>query len=54
VVIVSHAVPSILRTADHVVFMDSGRIFFSGTLHEARTAGLRQIDDFFAKGVCQE
>ncbi len=54
VVIVSHAVPSILRTADRVVFMDSGRIFFRGTLHEAQTAGLRQIDDFFAKGVCQE
>ncbi len=54
VVVVSHAVPSILRIADRVVFMDSGRVLFGGTLHEARTVGLQQIDDFFAKGTCQE
>ena len=54
VVVVSHAVPSILRIADRVVFMDEGRILFAGTLQEARTAGLQPVDEFFAKGTCQE
>jgi len=54
VVVVSHAVPSILRIADRVVFMDDGRILFTGTLHEARTAELQAVDEFFAKGISQE
>jgi phospholipid/cholesterol/gamma-HCH transport system ATP-binding protein len=51
VVVVSHAVPSILRIADRVVFMDEGQVLLSGTLHEARTAGVQKIDDFFTKGT---
>lgn len=54
VVVVSHAAPSILRIADSVVFMDGGRVLFSGPLQEARTAGLQQIDEFFTKGACQK
>jgi phospholipid/cholesterol/gamma-HCH transport system ATP-binding protein len=50
VVMVTHAVPSILRTADRVVFMDAGSVLFEGSLREARSAKIQKIDDFFKKG----
>jgi phospholipid/cholesterol/gamma-HCH transport system ATP-binding protein len=54
VVVVSHAAPSIMRIADNLIFMDEGQILFGGTLQEALSAGLGQIDDFFSKGTCRE
>jgi len=46
-VVVTHMVPSILRIADSVVFMDEGRVLFSGPLKDALKSGIRQIDEFF-------
>jgi len=51
VLIVSHSVPSILRTADSVVFMDAGQVIHSGSLPETLSAGIQKIDDFFSKGT---
>lgn len=50
VVIVSHELTSIQRIADDIVFMDDGKVLFCGPLDEAKTAGIEQIDNFFAKG----
>jgi phospholipid/cholesterol/gamma-HCH transport system ATP-binding protein len=50
VVLVSHEVASINRIADHVVFLDKGKVLFCGPLKEAKTAGIQNVDDFFAKG----
>jgi phospholipid/cholesterol/gamma-HCH transport system ATP-binding protein len=50
-VIVSHDVPSILRIADRVVFMDRGEVIFCGPLNDAISSGLPKIDDFFTKGT---
>lgn len=49
-VIVTHVVPSILRIADKVVFMDKGEVLFVGTVEECRSAGIEKIDRFFAEG----
>lgn len=50
VLLVSHEVASINRIADHVVFLDKGKVLFCGPLKEAKTAGIHKVDDFFAKG----
>ncbi len=49
-VIVTHVVPSILRIADEVVFLDKGEVLFTGSLKECRAAGIKKIDRFFAEG----
>ncbi|MBN1781315.1 ATP-binding cassette domain-containing protein [bacterium] len=50
VVLVSHEVASIKRIADHVIFLDRGKVLFCGPLKEARSAGIQKVDDFFSKG----
>jgi phospholipid/cholesterol/gamma-HCH transport system ATP-binding protein len=50
IVIITHAVASIKRIADRVVFLDAGEVLFSGTLKEARACGVEKIDRFFALG----
>jgi phospholipid/cholesterol/gamma-HCH transport system ATP-binding protein len=52
-VIVSHEVPSILRIADSIVFLDQGEVLFTGPLREALTSKIRAVDDFFTKGTSQ-
>lgn len=49
VVVVTHEVPSIKRIADHIVFMDAGKILYSGSLQSARHAGIKEIDRFFGQ-----
>lgn len=49
-VLVTHEIPTIRRLADHIIFMEKGRIIFQGTLPEAQSAGIERIDDFFEKG----
>jgi phospholipid/cholesterol/gamma-HCH transport system ATP-binding protein len=49
-VIVSHVISSIERIADTIVFMDDGKILFSGSLKKAKRAKIKKIHDFFAKG----
>jgi phospholipid/cholesterol/gamma-HCH transport system ATP-binding protein len=50
VVVISHVVSSIRRIADRVVYLDDGRVLFSGTLKEARKSGIEEIESFFKKG----
>lgn len=50
VVLVTHEIPSILRLADRLIFMFQGQVLFEGTLQEALSSGIPQIDDFFEKG----
>ena len=52
-IIVSHEVPSILRIADSIVFLDQGEVLFAGTLQEAMTSNIQAVDDFFTKGTTQ-
>ncbi|MBD3374026.1 ATP-binding cassette domain-containing protein [candidate division KSB1 bacterium] len=49
IVVVTHEISSIKRIADRIVFMDAGKILFTGSLDEARQAGIEQIDQFFGK-----
>lgn len=49
-VIVTHEVPSIIRIADKIVFMDSGEILFTGTIKEAKSSKIQKIEEFFLKG----
>ena len=49
-VIVSHELVSIQRIADRVVFLDRGEVLFEGSFKEARTAGIKEIDEFLKKG----
>jgi len=52
--IVSHEVVSIERIADRIVFLDQGEVLFEGSLAQAKTAGISQIDDFLSKGTNRE
>ncbi len=47
-VVVTHEVNSIKRIADRVVYLDDGRILFSGTLEEALRSSLPQLQAFFS------
>jgi phospholipid/cholesterol/gamma-HCH transport system ATP-binding protein len=49
VVMVSHDIASIMRVADHVVFLDKGRLLFEGPLSDVHHAGIEKIDEFFSK-----
>jgi len=48
VVIVTHEVSSIHRIADRVVFLENGRVTFSGTLKEALSSDTPALKDFFS------
>ncbi|NQT23780.1 ATP-binding cassette domain-containing protein [candidate division KSB1 bacterium] len=50
IVVVSHHVASIDRIADKIIFLDNGRVLFQGSLKEAKSAGIKQIDEFFRNG----
>ncbi len=50
VITVSHDVASIQRIAEHVVFLDKGRLLFEGSLVEAKKSGIQLMEEFFAKG----
>ena len=47
-VVVTHEVSSIKRIADRVVYLDDGRILFSGTLEEALQSSQPQLQAFFS------
>jgi len=51
VVMITHEVPSVLRIADYVVFMDRGEVLFTGSIKEAKSSGIKKIDDFFKMGT---
>lgn len=50
IVIVTHELASIHRIADKIIFLDSGKMLFNGTLEAAKQAGIPQIDHFFEVG----
>ncbi|GAB1469084.1 ATP-binding cassette domain-containing protein [Candidatus Cloacimonadota bacterium] len=50
IVIVTHELASIHRIADKIIFLDSGKMLFYGTLAAAKQAGIPQIDTFFRVG----
>ncbi len=50
IVIVTHELASISRIADKIIFLDSGKMLFYGTLENAKQAGIAEIDRFFKVG----
>jgi phospholipid/cholesterol/gamma-HCH transport system ATP-binding protein len=50
IVIVTHELASIHRIADKIIFLDSGKMLFYGTLEAAKQQGIPQIDTFFKVG----
>ncbi len=50
IVLITHEVPSIFRLADRIIFLDTGRVLFEGTLPEGLQSGIAQIETFFQKG----
>lgn len=47
IVVVTHEIASINRIADKVIFLDNGKMLFSGTLEAAKSSGISEIDTFF-------
>jgi len=50
VVIVTHELASIHRIADRIIFLDQGKILFSGSLTEAKTCQIPEVELFFKTG----
>ncbi len=50
IVIVTHELASIHRIADRIIFLDNGKVLFTGTLEAARKAQITAIDHFFKVG----
>lgn len=50
VVMVTHEVPSILRTADKIVFLKDTELVFEGPLNKALKSDNQALIDFFGKG----
>ncbi len=48
IVVVTHELASIHRIADKIIFLDKGKLLFSGTLDDAKASGNSAIDQFFA------
>ena len=46
-VIITHEVSSILRIADRIVFIDEGKIIFTGKMKEALESENKEVHDFF-------
>ncbi len=51
IVIVTHELASIHRIADRILFMDNGRLLFSGTLDEAKQTDISEVKTFFEVGT---
>jgi phospholipid/cholesterol/gamma-HCH transport system ATP-binding protein len=50
IVIVTHELASIHRIADRIIFLDEGRVLFSGTLQEAKKTSIPEVETFFRVG----
>lgn len=51
VIMVTHEVPSTLRMADQVVFLENGTSIFQGTPKSALKTAPRAVMEFFARGI---
>lgn len=47
IIVVTHELSSIHRIADKIIFLDAGKMLFSGTLEDAKASGIQAIDTFF-------
>ncbi len=47
IVIITHEVSSILRIADRIVFIDEGKIIFTGKIKDALESKNKEVHDFF-------
>ncbi len=50
IIIVTHELSSIHRIADRIIFLDDGKVLFSGTLKEAKSSNISEIKHFFDAG----
>lgn len=47
IIVVTHELSSIYRIADKIIFLDEGKMLFTGTLEAAKASGIKAIDTFF-------
>lgn len=47
IIVVTHELSSIHRIADKIIFLDGGKMLFSGTLDAAKATGIEAISRFF-------
>ncbi|MFO7660510.1 MAG: ATP-binding cassette domain-containing protein [Candidatus Cloacimonadaceae bacterium] len=47
IIVVTHELSSIHRIADKIIFLEAGKMLFSGTLEDAKASGNEAIDHFF-------
>lgn len=48
--IVTHELASIHRIADRIIFLDSGKLIFQGSLQEAKESNMPKVKTFFSAG----
>ncbi len=51
VVVITHSVPSVKRLADRIIFLEEGRVSFTGTIDEALSSKVEAVKLFFQEGV---
>jgi phospholipid/cholesterol/gamma-HCH transport system ATP-binding protein len=51
VIMVTHEVPTTLRMADRIVFLENGKSIYQGSPQNALESGPPQVRNFFAKGM---
>ncbi|HHE38690.1 MAG TPA: ATP-binding cassette domain-containing protein [Candidatus Cloacimonetes bacterium] len=50
IIIVTHELASIHRIADRLIFLDNGKVIFTGTLSEAKSSAVPEVETFFRVG----
>ncbi len=50
IIIVTHELASIHRIADKLIFLDNGKVIFNGTLIEAKSSTIPEVETFFRVG----
>jgi phospholipid/cholesterol/gamma-HCH transport system ATP-binding protein len=50
IVVVTHELASIHRIADRIIFLSDAKVLFQGSLPEAKSCGLEQVETFFQIG----
>jgi len=50
IIIVTHELASIHRIADKLIFLDNGKVIFNGTLAEAKSSTIPEVETFFRIG----
>ena len=50
IIIISHSVPSVERISDKIIFLETGRVIFVGSVREAKKSGIKSVETFFKEG----